>query len=521
MGIVGLSLAATRGRAAAACHSTCAEQLAECKRTCPGDGQGRRACRAACAERSTCTAPGARIRTLAYVVSECTTDPQGRSSLKQKLVVRRGNCDPLTVVETAASPPVPDPLGLCRFWGESRNGATSMLAGVFQHMGVLPDGSGVVFEVTPQFSLPIGTAELPQGEGIFFVRADGSGLRRLGAASRVRALLAPNDAIPLRGVSLGGAIVYLDTGRVFSVSPNGRSIALIDLGPDTAGHEAPQIFLLDLRSGQRTQLTHQSRIERPSYLDPGISFAEFIDSRTIGYFSGYPALGNFRGYRVMTDGNGVPEEIPAPVLIPGARIVAQFTITGTHLQLLLVNFPDKRPVNPPASFPVSELFLIDGKNLLQLTNFGRSDTGFGSSFIARGRVFFQASANPLGENPAEICQVFSINKFGSDLRQLTRLPSDGRPGNGCYSLLGPVACGIDLFSLVPDQVTRTVLFGSGCDPLGDNPYGNQLFAMRPDGSGLRQVTATRGMTTGPDGTVHVEIPGPFAYSLGRHPATLP
>jgi hypothetical protein len=79
-------------------------------------------------------------------------------------------------METAASLPVPDPLGLCRFWGDSRNGATSMLAGVFQHMGVLPDGSGVVFEVTPQVSLPIGTAELPQGEGIFFVRADGSGL---------------------------------------------------------------------------------------------------------------------------------------------------------------------------------------------------------------------------------------------------------------------------------------------------------------------------------------------------------
>jgi hypothetical protein len=66
-----------------------------------------------------------------------------------------------------------------------------------------------------------------------------------------------------------------------------------------------------------------------------------------------------------------------------------------------------------------------------------------------------------------------------------------------------------------------VLFGSGCDPIGSNPSGYQLFAMRRDGSGLRQVTATRGMTIDPDGTVHLEIPGPFAYSLGRHTATLP
>ena len=36
--------------------------------------------------------------------------------------------------------------------------------------------------------------------------------------------------------------------------------------------------------------------------------------------------------------------------------------------------------------------------------------------------------------------------------------------------------------------------------------------MRPDGTGLRQLTNARGMTTDPDGTVHVELPGPFAYA---------
>jgi hypothetical protein len=45
--------------------------------------------------------------------------------------------------------------------------------------------------------------------------------------------------------------------------------------------------------------------------------------------------------------------------------------------------------------------------------------------------------------------------------------------------------------------------------------GDQIFAIGPDGSGLRQLSATRGMTIDPDGTVHVEMPGPFAYSAGR------
>ena len=45
-----------------------------------------------------------------------------------------------------------------------------------------------------------------------------------------------------------------------------------------------------------------------------------------------------------------------------------------------------------------------------------------------------------------------------------------------------------------------MLFASSCDPVGGNPFGDQLFAMRPDGTGLRQLTDARGMTTDPDGT---------------------
>jgi len=43
--------------------------------------------------RSTCTALGARIRTLAYVVNECCSDARG-TALCQALRIRRGDCPP-------------------------------------------------------------------------------------------------------------------------------------------------------------------------------------------------------------------------------------------------------------------------------------------------------------------------------------------------------------------------------------------------------------------------------------------
>src|SRR5262245_28031469 len=429
---------------------------------------------------------------------------------KQKLLIRRGNCDPVTVMETAPSTPAPDPLGTCRIFGGTRIGSNTVVAAAFQRLAVLPDGSGVIFEVTKQFSVvPILSPEPPRGEGIFFVRADGSGLQRLGPASRVPTFVAVNDVHSPFGQG------FPKTQLVFAVSPNGRSIALIDLGPDTAGNEAPQIFLLDLRSGRRTQLTHLSRVAAGGDL----RFPSFLDSRTIGFYSGYSAAsgsnGPLKAYLVKTDGTGVHEVLGTPIAVPGARVVPQFGVTGTRQQILLVTFPDKWPLNPVFGAGVTELFLSDGKNLLQLTDFGRGDTGVAlSSFIDRGRVFFIASANPPpGENPAGVCQVFSINTAGGDLRQVTHLPSDGRlPNTGCFNG-GPAVCTIDReLGVVPDRVTGTMLFGSSCDPVGGNPFGDQIFAMRPDGSGLRQLTATPGLTVDPDGTVRVELPGPFAYA---------
>jgi hypothetical protein len=62
-----------------------------------------------------------------------------------------------------------------------------------------------------------------------------------------------------------------------------------------------------------------------------------------------------------------------------------------------------------------------------------------------------------------------------------------------------------------DPVTGSIVFEWQCDPFGLNPTGEQIFAMRVDGSGLRQLTNYAGRRDEPDG-FSVELPGPTVYS---------
>jgi hypothetical protein len=74
-------------------------------------------------------------------------------------------------------------------------------------MAVLPDGSGVVFEVTTQLSLAPSVTPKPPEEGIFFVRADGKGPpRRLGDASRYPTILVVADPTSPIGVSYSATV---------------------------------------------------------------------------------------------------------------------------------------------------------------------------------------------------------------------------------------------------------------------------------------------------------------------------
>jgi cysteine-rich repeat protein len=516
-------------RARTACHSTCTQQLKACRQTCPGGGQARRACRAACAERSTCTAPGAAIRTLAYVVTNCSTDPQGRSALTQKLLIRHGNCDPITataVTEVPPSDPIPDPGRSCQTFGRSGWGSSSVAYGALQRLGVSPDGSGVVFEVNDEFStFPRGpsTSIPPEEQGLFFVRSNGTGRRRLGPASRE-----PSFSNRIAGFS-----------PPIPFSPNGRRIAFTDRGTEPGEEETVQIVVLDLATDPptRTQVTHLPSGTAPSsgvgdFLltgcptfinDETVLFGTFVDPVVEG--KQLNPMNYFAAFTVRIDGSQFTA-LPAPVASQKAHLVPTFGVIGLAGNLVRYAL-DGPAVNanplgcgvsgaPPCDYAIQEVFLQHGKDLLQVTQFKRVDTFIGFPNTTRTRAFFMSSAD-LGENPHQNCQIFSVDTLGSGLRQVTHFNQGGGspPALRACFYQGPPNCSVgEGWSrvIVQDPVTNAVIFASNCDPFSTNPNGAQLFAMQPDGHVLRQLTDAVGFVTNPDGSIRVELPGPFAYS---------
>ena len=129
--------------------------------------------------------------------------------------------------------------------------------------------------------------------------------------------------------------------------------------------------------------------------------------------------------------------------------------------------------------------------------------------VDQSEVFFVASADPLRTNPPQNCQVFSIDALAANLRQVTGFREGDLSGNGCF-FSAPPGCAISLVG--QDAQTQTLVIHSNCDPLHTNPDGAQLFALQPDGTGLRQLTESRGLVVDSDHTVTVQLPARFAYS---------
>jgi hypothetical protein len=459
-----------------------------------------------CDERGGCT----RIGTLAYVVSTCAG-----SSFHETLQIRHGDCDPIPVLD------FPEPLerpAPCKVIGDARIGlATSAIFGVFQRMGVSLDSRYVIFEVTDDFTLFTTKHLVPpqQQEGIFIVRADGQGLRRLGPASRDPSFRFGFDAAAPGGVRASGA-------QGFCFSPDGRETVLTDLGPGPGGEEAVQIFTLDLVTGTRTQLTHLPVVAdhpvganvlywgtgAPCFAPDGrITFQSF------GNLDGSNRDGNLTNFIMNPDGSDL-KSVPPPVELPGSHVVATFGITGASVgrsavALSRAGVPPKNPTG--FGDPTAEIFLVDGKKILQLTNFQRVDTGFAALTPDGRHVIFVASADPFGTNPSGALQVFSIDTLGTHLRQLTHL---SQPGNECNTVPG---CFISPNGV--DPVTGTLVFYANCDPFGTNFCGDQIFGVHPDGTHLRQLTHARGEVTEADGTVSAENVGTFGYSAAysAHP----
>jgi WD40-like Beta Propeller Repeat len=318
---------------------------------------------------------------------------------QQALRIRRQDREPITVVEFGPGEPMPDPAGLCRLYGENRGGGESVRAFPLQRLGVSPDGSAIVFELNDAFSLSPSRPLSPEQRGFFMVRSDGRELRSLGPASRDQSFNA-------------------HTSPPIAFSPNGRRIAFTDRGPGPAGKEAVQIVVLDLATGERTQVT---RLPSGTARSPGDALLggsffltccpRFIDNETVAFETfvdpdGSNPAHNFAAFTVRID-DGRLKSVPTPVALPDSHLVPSFAVTGLGTNLARLSVPGA-PVNrlndPRWRFPIAEVFLQDGKNLVQLTNFRRVDTFLGFLNPTRTRAFFLASADPLGTNPDGYCQ---------------------------------------------------------------------------------------------------------------------
>ena len=442
------------------------------------------------------------IGTLAYVTTECRDTAEGFLE-HQTLHILHGDRD-VTVMETPGVGPVTGVGMRCRAFSLERYGDDSITRGAFQGVAVSADGAMVVFEISDDFSTnpPLPLHLPPEQKGIFLVRADGSDLRPLGLPSRV----------PFFRFDNSGTLFPQGS---FGFSPDGRLITFADMGPDATGSAAGQVFTLDVGSGLRRQVTHLPPAIPPADrpLDsPSVEHPVFVDTQTIGFYTfanpdGLNLKGAVVALTVRSDGSKEPEAAPLPVTVPDSQIVSTFVITGDKPAALTLRLPVQAKNGRPGD-QVLEIFAIDGSNLLQLTNFQRVDTFDPTLGVDRQTVFFDASADPFGTNPSETCQIFSVDRLGSHLRQLTQLSAVPHATNGCF-FSGPPGCAAGMIG--QDSRTGVLIFYSSCDPLGTNPHGEQVFAMHPDGSDLRQLTHTQGLVIHPGVEVIGELPGPIAY----------
>jgi hypothetical protein len=481
------------------CEKPCKTETAACIRDrCTAlTAESRNECIETCRAIGGCAA----IRTLAYVWNECRSDARG-VTFRRELRIRRGNCAPVTIQTIGPTEPRPDPHHLCELYGATADGQDTALLGGFQRLAVAPDGSGVVFEVSNgtviQSVFGGFSPELsPDEEGFFFLRADGKGgRRRLGPASRVPVFQIKEDRDAPFGL---GYDILGPLPLNIAFSRDGRTIVYTDLGPGPNGEAGVQVVTLDIASGRRTQLTFL-----PNPEEGEVNGARFVNADTIVFVSGSDLGEPLHFYAVKTSRPGVVRKLPEVVAENGA-VLPDFRVIGGGTSLLSISVPGYASDNP-AVHP-RDVFLYDGRDLLQLTRFGRADTI--AMFLGRRRrAVFATGADPLGTNPVEIPQVFSIDIFGRRLRQLTRLPG------------APVPCGrfVDVFTCdqivgVQDPVTDAIVFAAPCGGLRASTFAGQLFAVAPDGrSGVRQLTTAGGCVTNDDGSVTVEMPGPFGYS---------
>lgn len=302
--------------------------------------------------------------------------------------------------------------------------------------------------------------------------------------------LPPGD--PAAGTVTQEAGVGAEAHTRIAFSPDNRRMAFTDLASGPDGVETEQLFAIELATGERRQVTHLTAggtAPRPGRKI--IDDFNFVTPTTLIFV--HLMEDDRQAKLIELDGTGLRlQRVPGLSLDGGSHIVQTIQRSRLHFSVLNVSVP-----GPPANAdvlpywgPPTDVFShVGNRYLIQLTNYQYGDTIALSA--RRNAILFMASADPLGANPLHNCQLFRISPLGLGLHQATHFGQGRRSEEGCQ--FGALAgCGIR-------------------DPFGTNPNGSQVFGVRWNGSGLRQLTHTRGVTTAADGSVvEVEIPGPVA-----------
>src|SRR5262249_55459166 len=308
-------------------------------------------------------------------------------------------------------PVVPDQLAmfnsLCGLYVDTRFGHIAALVGVFQRLTATPDGSGVVFEVTDAVAQPVPLFRLPPEveKGFYFVRSDGTGLRRLGPPSEIPIIFYALSATARIGFTAGGLVVP-NSG----IRPDSRTFVFTDWGPGPSGEKAIQVVTLDIATGKRKWVTKFPVCEKgcPPICESYTAYPRFVDDDTILVASyanpdGLNPDGHQTGFVINTDGTGL-RVLATPVAAAGGRVDPRFLVAGGGTNLINLESSDGT---------YQEVFIIDGKRLLQLTDFRRQDTSRVVLTADGRRAFVIASADPFGANPSGTCQLFSIDTLGA------------------------------------------------------------------------------------------------------------
>lgn len=408
-------------------------------------------------------------------------------------------------------------------------------------------GNRVVFSADTD---PLGTnpSRVPQ---LFVVNADGTGLAQLTTTTSTSGFYASisddgtriafHHAGNLTGgnpdlkweiftiLATGSGLTQLTTTPGTSATQGAWNPRLSGNGLRIAFHSAETISGLNTSGTERIWTIDWAgtnlRTVSPN-LFPSVSPSITDDGTTVVYASTEVAIGNADGsfeiFRVQFDGTGktrltsttAPSGCFGPEISGGGGRIA-FAVSGPigtfntdggpalmvmdsnggTLRLLLEGrgerdtFPDMTPDATRIVFDSGrdpfgtnslrrqQLFRMqtDGTGLVQITSFADGDVWHPRVSDDGQWIAFTSNANPTGANPSHLYEPFVVRSDGTGLRQLTPTGTAGGGAQGTPAIAGNASW---------------VAFQSIGNPTGGNPDGSaELFRVRPDGTGLMQLTS--------------------------------